>query len=146
MVTSLQWRVMGLTWTYAIIQNDRFELGAGLGVHCMDLDVRANVRRASPAMTPPSPAAAGPRAGIRLADHAALLVDGPREFLHGALNRTFGVLERLSRRRAVPLGAELAIGAGYSRVRLKLDSVTHSDPGWRPSGCGALSSFVRASF
>ncbi len=41
--SSLQWRVMGLTWTYAIIQNDRFELGAGLGVHLMDLDVRGEV-------------------------------------------------------------------------------------------------------
>src|SRR5665213_3123232 len=41
--TSVQWRVMGLTWTYAIIQNDRFELAAGLGVHAMDLDVRGNV-------------------------------------------------------------------------------------------------------
>src|SRR6202042_3761809 len=40
---TLQWRVMGLTWTYAIIQNDRFELGAGLGVHLMDLDVRGDV-------------------------------------------------------------------------------------------------------
>ena len=29
--TSLQWRVMNLTWTYALIQNDRFELAAGVG-------------------------------------------------------------------------------------------------------------------
>ena len=40
---ALQWRVMGLTWTYAVIQNDRFELGAGVGVHLMDLDVRGDV-------------------------------------------------------------------------------------------------------
>ena len=40
--SSLQWRVMGLRYTYAFIQNDRFELAAGIGLHLMDLDVRGN--------------------------------------------------------------------------------------------------------
>ncbi len=42
MSSALQWRVLGLRYTYAFIQNDRFELAAGIGLHLMDLDVRGS--------------------------------------------------------------------------------------------------------
>jgi hypothetical protein len=37
--TTLDWKMMGFTYTRAFIQTDRFEVGAGIGVHLLDADV-----------------------------------------------------------------------------------------------------------
>ena len=80
---------MGLTWTYAIIQNDRFELGAGLGVHLMDLDVRGNVpARFASYETSESRRACRPRRlkpRVRITRRFSLTARG--QYLHAALQR-----------------------------------------------------------
>jgi hypothetical protein len=41
-VTSeFNWRMFDLTWTYSFIHNDRFELGAGLGLHVIQTEASA---------------------------------------------------------------------------------------------------------
>jgi hypothetical protein len=144
---ALQWRVMGLTWTYAIIQNDRFELGLGLGAHFMDLDVRANVPSrfasydTSIAGGLPAPAI---DTAWRITRRFSLTARG--NYLRGALNRTSGVLGDIHTDVQFRWVPNFAVGAGYSWMRLKLDSVTQSSPELADIRLRGPEVFVRASF
>jgi hypothetical protein len=146
-VSSLQWREMGFTWTRAIIQNDRFELGAGVGVHMMDIDIRGTVParfasyETSTAGALPAPAL---ETAVRITRRFSFTARG--EFLKGALNSTFGEFEDVHANLQFRWVPNLAIGAGYAVVRLKLDSVTHSDPGLLAMRLRGPELFVRASF
>lgn len=141
----LQWRVMGLTWTYAIIQNDRFELGAGLGLHLMDLDVRGNVParfyETSIAGVLPTPAV---EAAWRVTRRISLTARG--QYLRAALNGTSGSMGDFHADAQFRLVPNLALGAGYSVVRLKLDSITNSNPGFVGIRLRGPEVFLRASF
>lgn len=147
LTSSLQWRVMGFTWTYAIIQNDRFELGAGLGVHMMDLDVRGLVQARfasyenSISGALPTPAL---ESMVRITRRFALTARG--QYLKGALNGTSGALEDLHADLQFRWVPNLALGAGYSLVRLKLDSVTMSNPDLVAIRLRGPELFLRASF
>ncbi len=145
--STLQWRTMGLTWTYAFIQNDRIELAAGLGVHYMDLDVRGTVParfasyEASTAGALPTPAL---EAAWRITRRFSFTARG--QYLHAAHNGTSGALTDFHadlQFRAVP---NFAIGAGYSMLRLKLDSVSDSAPGRLGIRLRGPELFVRVSF
>ena len=145
--SSLQWRVMGLTWTYAIIQNDRFELGAGLGVHLMDLDVRGTVParfatyETSIAGALPTPAL---EAIWRVTRRIALTARG--QYLKATLNGTSGALGDFHADAQFRIVPNLALGAGYSLVKLNLDSITQSNPGLVGIRLRGPEVFVRASF
>jgi hypothetical protein len=145
--SALQWRVMGLTWTYAIIQNDRFELGAGLGVHVMDLDVRANVParfasfETSTAGALPTPAL---EAAVRITRRFSFTARG--QYLHAARNGTSGVMTDIHADAQFRWAPNFAIGAGYSLVRLRLETNSDSDPGMLGIRLHGPEVFVRASF
>jgi hypothetical protein len=145
--TDLQWRVLGLTWTYALIQNDRFELGAGLGVHLMDLDVRGTVParfanyETSTAGALPTPAL---EAVWRVTRRISLTARG--QYLKGTINGTSGVLGDYHADAQFRIVPNLALGAGYSLVRLKLNSITDGDPGLVGIRLRGPEIFVRASF
>ncbi|HEV2702928.1 MAG TPA: hypothetical protein VGV09_14955 [Steroidobacteraceae bacterium] len=146
-VSSLQWRVMGFTWTRAIIQNDRFELGLGLGVHLMDMDVRGTVpARFASYETSTSGALPTPALESALRITRRISLTARVNFLKGALNSTFGEFEDVHADAQFRWVPNLAIGAGYSVVRLKVDSVTHSDPGLLAMRLRGPEVFVRASF
>ena len=144
---ALQWRVMGLTWTYAIFQNDRFELGAGLGVHVMDLDVRGNVParfasyETSTAGALPTPAL---EAAVRITRRISVTARG--QYLHAARNGTAGVMQDFHADAQFRWAPNFAIGAGYSLVRLKLETNSDSDPGMLGIRLRGPEVFVRASF
>lgn len=145
--SSLQWRVMGLTWSYAIIQNDRFELGAGLGVHLMDMDVRGTVParfatyEASIAGALPTPDL---ESALRITRRIS--VTARAQYLKAALNGTSGVLGEFHADAQFRLVPNLALGVGYSQIRLDLNSVTESNPGRVNIRVRGPELFVRASF
>jgi hypothetical protein len=145
--TSLQWRILGLTWTYAFIQNDRFELAAGLGVHAMDLDVRGSVA-ARFASYETSVAAAVPTPAIetawRITRRISLTARG--QYLRTTINGTSGSLGDFHADAQFRWVPNFSIGAGYSLMRLKLDSLTQSDPGLVGIRLRGPEIFVRASF
>ncbi len=144
---ALQWRVMGLTWTYALFQNDRFELGAGIGVHVMDLDVRGIVParfasyEVSTAGALPTPAL---EAALRITRRISVTARG--QYLHAARNGTSGVMEDFHADVQFRVVPNFAIGAGYSLVRLKLITDTDSDPGMLGIRIRGPEFFVQASF
>jgi hypothetical protein len=144
---ALQWRTLALTWTYAIIQNDRFELGVGLGAHFMDLDVRGNVPsrfasyETSIAGGLPAPAI---DTAWRITRRFSLTARG--NYLKGALNRTSGVVGDFHSDVQFRWVPNFTLGAGYSWLRLKLDSVTMSSPELADIKLRGPEVFVRASF
>jgi hypothetical protein len=144
---SLQWRTMGLTWTYAIIQNDRFEFGAGLGVHLMDLDVRGLVPARfasyenSIAGALPTPAL---ESSLRITRRIS--VNARAEYLRGTLNGTSATLSDLHADAQFRWTPNLAIGAGYSLLQLRLNAVVQSNPGLIGIRLRGPQLFVRVSF
>ena len=145
--SALQWRVLGLRYTYAFIQNDRFELAAGIGLHLMDLDMRGNdpIRFAnyetSIAGILPTPALESAWRITR-----KISVTARAEYLRGALNGTSGKLGDFHADAQYRIVPNLSVGAGYSVVELKLDSVTRSNPGLVGIRLRGPEVFVRASF
>ena len=145
--SSLQWRVMGLRYTYAFIQNDRFELAAGIGLHLMDLDVRGNdpIRFAnyetSIAGILPTPAL---ESAWRITQKIS--VTARAEYLRGTFNATSGQLGDFHADAQYRIVPNLSVGAGYSVLELRLDSVSRSNPGLASIRLRGPEVFVRASF
>jgi hypothetical protein len=147
MNSNLQWRVMGLTWTYAIIQNDRFELGAGLGVHLMDLDVRGGVparfadyeKSISGAM--PAPAL---ETAWRISPRFSFTARA--QYIRASINDTTGSFTDVHADAQFRWTPNFAIGAGYSLVRLNIDALVQSDSGLVGIRLKGPEFFVRASF
>ena len=145
--SALQWRVMGLRYTYAFIQNDRFELAAGIGLHLMDLDVRGNdpIRFASYetsiAGILPTPAL---ESAWRITRRISLTARA--EYLRAALNGTSGSLGDFHADAQYRIVPNLSVGAGYSVVTLRLESITQSNPGLASIRLRGPEVFLRASF
>jgi hypothetical protein len=145
--SSLQWRVTSFTWTYAFIQNDRFELGAGLGVHLMDLDVRGSVP-ASFGNYATSIAGALPTPVLDTAWRITrrISLTATAQYLKAASDGTSGSLGDFHADAQFRVVPNISIGAGYSQLRIKLESVTYSNPGLVGIRLRGPEIFLRASF
>ena len=156
MNSSLQWRTMGLTWTYAFIQNDRFELGAGIGLHVMDLDVRGAVTvrfasyETSIAGVLPTPVI---ETAWRFTRRFSLTARA--EYLKATVNGNAGALGDFHADVQFRWVPNVSLGVGYSLLRLKLDSLTQRDtadsltqsnPGLVGLRLRGPEAFVRVSF
>lgn len=145
LTTALQWRVMGITYTYAFIQNDRFELAAGVGVHAMDLDVRG-IARGAGYETSTSGALPTPALESALRITRRISVTARAQYMHLARNGTSGVLSDVHADAQFRLASSFSIGAGYTLLRLKLDTDTPANPGLVGLRLAGPEIFVRASF
>jgi hypothetical protein len=145
--TSLQWRVTSFSWTYAFIQNDRFELGAGLGVHLMDMDVRGSAP-ATFGNYETSIAGAVPTPVIDTAWRITrrISLTARAQYLKAASGGTSGSLGDFHADAQFRWVPNLSIGAGYSQLRIKLESVTDSNPGLVGIRLRGPEIFLRASF
>jgi hypothetical protein len=145
--TSLQWRVTSFSWTYALIQNDRFELGAGLGVHLMDLDVRGT-DPATFSKYDTSIAGALPTPALDTAWRITrrISLTARAQYLKAASDGTSGSLGDFHADAQFRWVPNLSIGAGYSQLQVKLASVTDSNPGVVSIRLRGPEIFLRASF
>jgi hypothetical protein len=73
-------------------------------------------------------------------------VTAAAQYLHAARNGTSGVLSDFHADAQFRWAENFAIGAGYSMVRLKLESVTDADPGLVGIRLRGPEVFLRASF
>ncbi len=145
--SALQWRVLGLTYTYAFIQNDRFELGAGVGVHVMDLDVRGSVpARFASYETSFTSALPTPvlEAVWRVTQRFSLTARG--QYLRATINDTYGEFGDFHADVQFRVVPNLALGVGYSQVQAKLNAVSQSYPGLAAIRIHGPEAFVRVSF
>jgi len=147
-VTSeFDWRMFDVTWTYAFVHNDRFEFGAGLGLHLIQTEASA----AAPARA------------------ARESFDGAGPFTTVAVDGVW----RITRRFALSLRAQtldltvsdisamladyhadvqfrwrpnLAIGVGYQSNRVELAAPLENPAGNMTFDVSGLELFLRASF
>jgi hypothetical protein len=156
MTSSLQWRRTGLTWTYAFIQNDRFELAAGIGLHVMDLDVRGAVParfasyETSVAGVLPTPAI---ETAWRITRRFSLTARA--QYLKATISGNSGAMGDFHADVQFRWVPNVSLGVGYSLLRLKLNSLTTSNaagsltlsnPGMVGLRLRGPEAFVRVSF
>jgi len=145
--SSLVWRVLGITYTYAFIQNDHFELGVGAGVHLMDLSVRGNAPATFQSYDT-SVAGAVPTPALEAIWRATNLISftARGDYIKANLNETTGSFGDFHTDVQFRVFTDLQFGAGYSLMKLKVDSTTYGNPGLSGIRLRGPELFVRASF
>lgn len=126
--SEIDWRQTDFTYTYSFLRNNRFELGAGLGVHLIETEAMAS--------SPNSPqrsdySAAGPFATIaldgtwRIARHWSFNARG--QYFRLAVNNGNGALGEYHADVQYRWRPNLALGLGYEYELVQLQ-VEHSNP------------------
>lgn len=145
--TQLDWKMMDFTYTHAFIQTDRFELGAGLGVHLLDADVTG----ADPTLVENHETArTGAFATValetmwRISRRFAFTAHG--QYFGTTINGVSGSLGEYHGDFQYRWRPPLAIGVGYSYVRASFETVTGSTPGRIALAVEGPEAFVRVSF
>jgi hypothetical protein len=146
------WRQMNLTWTYSIVRNRRFELGAGFGVHLLQVEARAHV---APSSTRPTGvtedfSSAGPFMSLAL---DGTWVVSPRfaataranylKLKIGSVNGAVGDYHADLQFRWRP---NLAFGVGYLSTRTRFDVTNNNPNGSAQIATHGPELFLRASF
>ena len=145
--TELDWRMMGFTYTHSFVYSDRFELGAGLGVHLIDADARGSVpatlqnHETSAAIGVPTLAL---DAVWRISRRWAITARG--QYLHVAINNFSGSLGDYHADFQYRWAAPFAIGAGYSIIRAAYDAPTQHNPASFALNIHGPELFARISF
>ncbi|HTV52985.1 MAG TPA: hypothetical protein VME21_17465 [Steroidobacteraceae bacterium] len=145
--STLDWKTMSFTYTYAFLQTEHFELGAGLGVHLLQADLMAN----APALLEQhetSVSSAFPTGALdgiwsisrRFAfTFRAQYLGGTVQGFTGSLGDYHGDFQYRWRR-------NLAIGVGDSYFRANFESEGHHTPGLVRLAIQGPEAFVRVSF
>jgi hypothetical protein len=145
--TSLNWKTMGFTYTRALIQNDRFEFGAGLGVHLLQADVTGSdptlIESRETAKTGAVPTVAL-ETMWRISKRFSFT--GRGQYVRAAVNGTTGSFGDYHGDFQYRWQPAFAIGIGYSYMRASFATLTSSTPGRISLSAGGPEAFVRVSF
>jgi hypothetical protein len=147
-VTSeFNWRMFDLTWTYSFIHNDRFELGAGLGLHVIQTEASAA-----------APARAARESFDGSGPFATVAVDGvwriTRRFALSLRAQTLDLTVSDLSAMLADYHADvqfrwrpnLAIGLGYQSNRVELSAPLENPAGNMSFDVSGPELFLRASF
>jgi hypothetical protein len=126
--SEFDWRQMDLTYTYSFLRSERFELGAGLGIHLLEAEATAEI--------PKTPQyadfnGAGPFATLaldgtwRISRHWALTARG--NYLKVTIGSVGGLMGQFHTDLQYRWRRNLAFGIGYRRQEVELD-LRDSDP------------------
>ena len=146
-LSELDWRMMGFTYTRSFLYTDRFELGAGLGVHLIDADARASVpatlqnHETSAAIGVPTIALDGV---WRISRRWAFTARG--QYLRAAINNFSGSLGDYHADFQYRWAPAFAVGAGYSIIRAAYDAPSQSNPASFALNVHGPEVFARISF
>jgi hypothetical protein len=145
--TTLDWKMMGFTYTHAFIQTDRFELGAGLGVHLLEADATGSdptlIESHETATTGAFPTVALD-AMWRISRRFAFTAHG--QYFGKTIGRFSGSLGEYHGDFQYRWSPPFAIGLGYSYVRASFETVSGSTPGRIVLAVQGPEAFVRVSF
>jgi len=146
-VSSLNWKTMGFTYTYAFLQTRSFEVGAGVGVHLISADAIGSVPLLYQSHET-SEAGAFPSIALetiwRISSRFAFTARGQyfgltQHTLSGSLGDYHGDFQYRWR-------SPLAIGIGYSYTRWSFQSTSHTGTaGSIVMSLGGPELFVRVS-
>jgi hypothetical protein len=145
--TTLNWHMGDLTYTYSFYRSDRLEIGTGLAVYLLQVQLTSAV----PAqLQQQSVTAAGPLPALPLdlawciSSHFALTARAA--YLKAAINGAYGSFADLhadAQYRPVP---NFAIGIGYSSIRASLSRARGDTPGMFDMSIRGPEAFIRFSF
>ena len=143
----LNWRQMDITYTYSFLRGERFELGAGLGVHLLEAEARAQVA-GTPQLVDYSEA--GPFATLAL-DGTYLIatrwsLNARAQWLHLTVNQFSGLLEDFHGDAQYRWRRNFAIGAGYDYALHEVDIHNHDPSGTVRLQVNGPQLFVRVSY
>ena len=145
--SQFDWRQMDLTYTYSFLRNDRFELGAGLGIHLLQAEASAEI---------PNTAqyadfnGAGPYATLaldgtwRISRHWALNARG--NYLKVTIGSVGGMMGQLHADLQYRWRRNLAFGVGYRRQQVELDLHGTDPSGVLKFTISGPEAFARVSF
>jgi hypothetical protein len=143
----IDWRIFGLTYTYSIFRNDRFELGTGLAVYLLQAEAQAQVN-ATQQRQDVSGASAFPTVPLdfafRISQRWAVTWRG--QYFHAALHNFDGWLADVHEDVQYRWTPNFAIGIGYSSVRAQLALHTGNFPGAFSMSLEGPEAFFRVSF
>lgn len=145
--SEIDWRIFGVTYTYEIFHNDRFELGTGLGVSLLQAEAQAQVN-ATMQRQDVSGAGAFPTVPLdfafRISRRWALTWRG--QYFHASLHNFDGWLADIHEDVQYRWKDNFSIGVGYSSIRAKLALNTGNFPGQFHMSLQGPEAFFRVSF
>ncbi|MFT3906257.1 MAG: hypothetical protein QM718_08140 [Steroidobacteraceae bacterium] len=146
-VSHFDWRQFGFTYTHSFVRNDRFELGAGLGLYAIQAE--ASAQRASP---PAHEDFSGAGPFPTLAVDAAwrvwrqLALSARANYLKLTVDNITGKLADYSADLQYRWNANLAVGVGYELQDVTLNLPEESPSGFMHLKLNGPKAFVRVSF
>jgi len=146
-VSSLDWKTMGFTYTYAFLQRRRFEVGAGLGLHLIEADAIGSVPARFQSHET-SEAGAFPTIALdtmwRISRRFAFT--GRGQYFGTTVHGFTGSLGDYHGDFQYRWRSAFAVGVGYSYTRASFESVTHGTPGRFTLSLAGPELFARVSF
>jgi hypothetical protein len=145
--SSVSWRQMDLTYTYSFLRGERYELGAGLGVHLIEAEAIGQV--------PGTPqradySEAGPFATLAL--DGTFLIDrhwslnARGQYFRITVNSFTGMMQDYRADLQYRWRRNLAFGAGYEYYKAEVDARNSNPSGVIDLWIRGPQLFVRASF
>lgn len=145
--SALDWRVLSLTYTYSLFKGERFEAGAGLGLHIIEASSQINEpgtlnREKFSEVAPFATIAAN--AAFRISKRWAITARGQgydytRDDLTGSLTDYHVDLQYRWRK-------NMAVGLGYTKLEYDLQAVPDDKPALFEMKVAGPELFFRASF
>jgi hypothetical protein len=146
--TTLDWRVLSLTYTYSLFKAERFEAGAGIGVHIIEAKAEIGEpgtlnREAFSNVAPFATVALN--ASYRISKRWAITARGqtyeysPHDDLTGRLSDFHADIQYRWRK-------NFAVGIGYTQLRYELEAIPEDQPAFFDMTVKGPELFFRASF
>jgi hypothetical protein len=146
--TTLDWRVLSLTYTYSLFRAERFEAGAGIGVHIIEakseIGEPGTLNREDFSDVAPF-ATVALNASYRISKRWAITARGqtyeysPHDDLTGRLSDFHADIQYRWRK-------NFAVGIGYTQLRYELEAIPDDKPVFFDLTVAGPELFVRASF
>jgi hypothetical protein len=146
-VSSLDFRMFGLTYTYSVLKTERFELGTGLGVYLLQGDARGQVpaRQLSQEVSGVAPFPTMALDGTwRISRRFAFVARG--QYLRDTVSNFSGSLADYHADFQYRWRPNFAIGVGYTELRVSLEVHGGSFPGLVALNVHGPEAFFRVSY
>ncbi|MGA8707589.1 MAG: hypothetical protein WB646_11430 [Steroidobacteraceae bacterium] len=145
--STINWRQMDITYTYSFLRTERFELGAGLGLHLLEAEARAQVP-GTPQLSDYSEA--GPFATLALDGTWAFArrwsLNARGQYMHLSVSNFTGELEDYRADVQYRWRRNFAIGAAYEYTLREVDVTNHDPSGFVRLRVSGPQLFLRVSY
>ena len=145
--SDLQYSMLGFTYTYSVIRTERFELGAGLGVHLLQADARGtDVTLQQNAESSGVGAFPTPALDATWAISQRFAFTARAQYLHATVHGTSGSLGDYHTDLQYRWRTNFEIGLGYEEIRAQLETEHKNTPAGFALSVKGPELFLRASF